>query len=281
MPETEARVVSAAVLLALLLAAGWWLGAFGGWRTRRRAAAFAARVGLPEAAADRGFARRVRRRQLIVLAGVALGVLAEALTGGSVALIWVGLAVGALADQLATPPAPAGGPRVAHHTGTSLTDYVPAWLVWAAVAAAGCAPLLALVWWLAPRAPVPPQATDTSGAQVAWLVAIAAAALVVSLLLARFLVRRRQRAASAADLAVDDSFRAQAVRDALHLTAATSLAVAFALSLALQDDDVAGVARHVGGYAPLVLLGAVAVVGTVHELTGGPRHWRRLHPVPA
>jgi hypothetical protein len=281
MQETEARVVSTAVLLALLLAAGWWLGAFGGWRTRRRATAVATRVGLPEVAHDHGFVRRVGRRQRIVLAGVALGLLASALTGGSIALVWVGLAVGALADQLATPPAPAGTPRVAHQTGTGVTDYVPAWLVRVAVAAAACAPLLALVWSLAPRGPAPPQSTDTSGAQVVWLVAVAAAGLVASLLLARFLVGRRQRAASAADLAADDAFRAQAVRDALHLTAATSLAVAFALAQALQDGDVTGAARHVGGYAPLVLLGAVTVVGSLHELTGGPRHWRRLHPVPA
>jgi hypothetical protein len=77
----------------------------------------------------------------------------------------------------------------------------------------------------------------------------------------------------------DDAFRAQAVRDALHLTAALSVIVVFGLSAALQDDDVTGPARQVGGWAPLVLLVAVAAVGTVQELTGGPRHWRRLHRV--
>ena len=220
----------------------------------------------------------MRRRQLIVLAGVALGLLAAALTD-SVALIWVGLAAGALADQLATPPAPADGPRIAHQTATGVTDYVPGWLVWVAVAAAGCAPLLALAWSLAPRRPAPPQGADTPGAQVAWPVAVAAGGLVASLLLALFLVRRRQRAASATDLAADDVFRAQAVRDALHLTAALSAAAVFGLSTALQDYDITGVARHLGGWAPPVLLVAVAVVGTVHELTGGPRHWRRLHQI--
>jgi hypothetical protein len=215
----------------------------------------------------------------MVLAGVALGVLAAALTDGSVALIWAGLAVGALADQLATPPAPADAPRVAHPTGTAVTDYVQAWLLVAVAAAACCAPLLALLWWVAPRGPAPPGSTDTSDAQVAGLVAVAAAGLAGSLLLARFLVGRRQRAGSAADLATDDAFRAQAVRDALQLTAALSVAVAFALAAALQDGDVTGFARHVGGWAPLVALGAVAVVGTAHELTGGPRHWRRLHRI--
>ncbi len=281
MPETEARIVWAATLLAVLLASGWWLGAFGGRRTRRRAVVFAARAGLPGAADRPAFVRRVARRQRIVLAGVALGLLASALTDGSVALIWVGLAVGALADQLATPPAPADAPRVAHPADTRLTDYVPGWLLAVVVAAAGCAPLLALLWAVAPRHAAPLYRPQTSGGQVAGLVAIAAAGLVASALLARFLVRRRQRAASAADLATDDAFRAQAVRDALQLTAATSLAVTFGLGTALQDPDVAGAARHVGGWAPLVLLLAAGAVGAAHEATGGPRHWRRLHPVAA
>jgi hypothetical protein len=279
MGETEARVVTALVLLALLAAAGWAVGAFGGPALRRRAAAFSTRVGLPDSGRDPAFVARVGRRQRIVLAGVALGVLAAVLTGGSVALIWVGLAVGALADQLATPAAADGAPRVGHANDTGVTDYVPAWLLAAVAAAAGCAPLLALVWSAAPRHTVPPASANTSAVEVAGLVAIAATGWAGSLLLARFLVRRRQRAASAADLATDDAFRAQAGRDALHLTAALSVAATFGLAIALQDDDVTGPARQLGGWAPLVLLVAVAVVGTVHELSGGPRHWRRLHRV--
>jgi len=279
MGATEARAVTAFVLLSLLLAAGWALGAFGGPMLRRRAAAYATRVGLPDAGRDTAFAARVGRRQRIVLGGVTLGVLTTALTGGSVVLIWAGLAVGALADQLAAPAA-LGPSRVAHPAGTGLTDYVPAWLLVTVTAAAGCAPLLALVWLVAPRGPVFPGSADTPAIEVAGWVAIAAAGWAGSLLLARFLVGRRQRAASAADLATDDAFRAQAVRDALHLTGALSIAAAFGVSNALQDDDVTGFARHLGGWAPLVLLVAVAVVGTVHELTGGPRHWRRLHRVP-
>jgi hypothetical protein len=280
-PETEVRIAWAATLLAVLLAAGWWLGAFGSRRRRRRAVAFAGRAGLPGAADQPGFVRRVARRQRIVLAGVALGLLASALTDGSVALIWVGLAVGALADQLATPPAPAGAPRVAHPADTRLTDYVPGWLLAAVAAAAACAPVLALLWVVAPRHAAPAYRPATPGGQVAGLVAVAIGGLVVSALLARFLVGRPQRAASAADLAADDAFRAQAVRDALHLTAATSLAVAFGLATALQDPDVAGAARHVGGWAPIVLLLAVVAVGIAHEVTGAARHWRRLHPVAA
>jgi hypothetical protein len=275
---TEARVLTALVLLSLLSAASWALGAFGGRALRRKAAAFGTRVGLPEAGRDPVFVARVGRRQRIVLAGVALGVLAAALTGGSVVLIWAGLAVGALADQLAAPVAPPGAPRVAHPTDTRLTDYVPAWLLWAVAAAAGCAPLLALLWSVAPRRPVPPASADTSALEVGGLVAVAAVGWAGSLLLARFLVGRPQRAASASDLVTDDAFRAQAVRDALQLTAALSYAAAFGLATALQDDDVTGLARDVGGWTPVVLLVAVAVVGTVHELTGGPRHWRRLHP---
>ena len=279
MSETEARVRTALVLLALVLAAGWALGAFGGRTLRGRAAAFATRAGLPDAGRDPTFVARVGRRQRIVLAGVALGVLAAALAGGSAVLIWVGLALGALTDQLAAPAAPPGSSRVAHPTGTSVADYVPAWLLAAVAAAAACAPLLALVWWVAPRGTVPAASADTSAVEVAGLVAIAVAGWAGSLLLARFLVGRRQRAASAADLATDDAFRAQAVRDALQLTTALSVAVALGLATALQDDDVIGSARQLGGWAPLALLVAVAVVGTVHELVGGPRHWRGLHRV--
>jgi hypothetical protein len=279
MSDTEARVSTAVVLVALLLAAGWALGAFGGPALRRKAAAVAVRVGLADAGRHPAFVARVRRRQRLVLVGIALGVLAATLTRGSVALIWAGLAVGALADQLAAPAAPPGAPRVAHPTGTSVTDYVPAWLLSAVAAGAAGAALLALLWSVAPRRTVPPASAGTSGVEVTALVAVAAAGLAGSLLLARFLVGRRQRAASTADLATDDAFRAQAVGDALHLTAALSVAVAFGLATALQDDDVIGIARQVGGWAPLVLLVAVAVVGTVHELTGGPRHWRRLHQI--
>ncbi len=279
MGETEARVVTALVLLSLLLAAGWALGAFGGGALRRRAGAFARRVGLPDAGRDPAFVARVGRRQRIVLLGVTLGVLAAVLTEGSVVLIWVGLAVGALADQFATPAAPPGAPRVAHQTETRVTDYVPTWLLAAVAAVAGCAPLLGLLWWTAPGGSAPPASRDTSPVEVVGWVAIAVAGWLCSLLLARFLVRRRQRAASAADLATDDAFRAQAVRDALQLTAALSIAAAFGVATALQDDDVTGLARHVGGFAPLVLLTAVAGVGTAHELTGGARHWRRLHRV--
>jgi hypothetical protein len=161
MGETEARVVTALVLLSLLLAAGCALGAFGGPALRRRAAAFATRVGLPDAGRDPAFAARVGRRQRIVLAGVALGVPAVVLTGGSVVLIWAGLAVGALADQLAAPAAPSGAPRVAHPTDTGVTDYVPTWLLAVVAAAAGCAPLLALLWWVAPTTRSGPKRSAT------------------------------------------------------------------------------------------------------------------------
>jgi hypothetical protein len=82
---------------------------------------------------------------------------------------------------------------------------------------------------LAPRGGVDADVPGTPGTEVAGLVAVAAAALAGSLLLARFLVRRRQRVSS----------------------------------------------------APIVLLLAVAAVGTIHEATGGPRYWRGWLPVPA
>jgi hypothetical protein len=276
MSQTEAAWITTGIWYALLLVAGWQLGALGGARLgHERAVRYAARVGLP-GDVDAGLVRRVVRRQRFVLVGVGLGILAVALTGGSVALIWAGLAVGALADQLASPAAPDDAPRVAHTADTRLTDYVPGWLVWTAVAAAACAPLLALLWVVAPRGGPLADVPGTPGGEVVSLVAVAAAGLAGSLVLARFMVRRRQRVASAADLATDDAFRAQAVRDALHLTAATSITVAARLSLALSDQDVQGVTRRVGGWTPIVLLLALAAVGTVHELTGGPKHWRRL-----
>lgn len=57
--------------------------------------------------------------------------------------------------------------------------------------------------------------------------------------------------------------------------------MAFALSLALHDPTVQGVARPVGGWAPIILLLAAVAVGTVHEAGGGPRYWRGRLPVPA
>ena len=57
--------------------------------------------------------------------------------------------------------------------------------------------------------------------------------------------------------------------------------MAFALSLALHDPAVQGVARPVGGWAPIILLLAAVAVGTVHEAGGGPRYWRGPLPVPA
>jgi hypothetical protein len=278
MTDTAARWVTVGIWFVPLTLAGWRLGALGGAAAERdRAARFAARVGLPGDVGP-GLVRRVVRRQRFVLAGVALGVVAMLAAGGSVALIWAGLAVGALADQLASPAAPDGAPRVAHTAGTRLTDYVPGWLLGAVLAAFACVPALALLWLVAPRGGVLADVPGTSGAEVAGLVAVAVAGLAGSLALAAFLVRRRQRAASAAGLATDDAFRAQAVRDALHLTTAMSLAVAFGLSLALQDPAVQGVARVVGGWTPIVLLLGLIAVGVVHEATGGPRHWRRRLP---
>jgi hypothetical protein len=120
-----------------------------------------------------------------------------------------------------------------------------------------------------------------SGATATVLALTALAGLVVSAGLARLVVRRRQAVGTPAELAADDALRAQAVRDALHLTAAISLAVAFVLSLALAEPDVDGPLRRVAGYTPLVLLLAVFLVGSLHELSGGPRWWRKRLPAEA
>lgn len=281
MIETEARLAWLAFLFAVLLLFAWRLGALGGSvRPRRRTAGFAARAGLPAAdPPDEGLLRRVVRRQRFVLAGVALGmVAANWLPDLWPAALYAGLAVGAVADQLSWPPAPPETPRVAHATTTRLSDYVPRALLAAVVLGAAAAPVLAGLWAVAPRTERNLDIHELSGPGVAGLVLIAAAGLAASLALARLVVRRRQAVTSPADLAVDDALRAQAVRDALHLSAATSVLVALALSGGLVEQDVDGVLRRVGGWLPLGVLLALAVVGTVHEVRG-PRHWRsRLHP---
>lgn len=286
MTPDQARLVTVAFWAVVLLYFGWQLGAFGGaGREWRRARAFAERAGLPAEAVDAVLVRRVVRRQRFVLAGVALGLAAPAVLPGEFALLYVGLALGAVADQLTTPRPPAGTPRVAHATSTRLGDYVPSWLFAAATAAALTTPVLAVLHELAPRKAQNIVFDRMSGAAATGLVLTALAGLAVSVLLARLVVRRRQTVGSLTELAVDDALRAQAVRDALHLTAATSVVVAFVLSLALAEPDVVdGPLRRVAGWTPIVILIGLAVVGTVHEATGGPTHWRRrlpAEPTPA
>lgn len=276
MTPDHARLVNVAFWAVLLLFFGWRLGAFGGaGREWRRARAFADRAGLPADAVDAALVRRVVRRQRFVLAGVALGAAAQAVIPGDLALLYVGLALGAFADQLATPPPPPGTPRVAHATSSRLGDYVPSWLFAAVTAAALTTPVLAVLHELAPRKAQDIVFDRMSGAAATGLVLTAFAGLAVSVLLARLVVRRRQAVGSPTELAVDDAFRAQAVRDALHLTAAISVVVAYVLALALAEPDVVdGPLRRIAGWTPIVMLVGLAVVGTVHVATGGPTHWR-------
>jgi hypothetical protein len=274
-----AEPVVLAVELGVLLLVGRWLGALGGARRVRRAAGrFARRAGLP-AGSEPALAGRVVRRRRFVLAGIAVGLLAA----GAVDQLWfaalyAGLAAGAVADRLTQPAMPPGTPRVAHATNTRVTDYVPRWLLGAVAVAAAAVPTLAVLWLVAPRTERNLGDPELSGGLVLALVLLTLAALLASRWLARVIVERRVAAGSAADLAIDDALRAQAVRDALHLSAATSVLAAYAVSAGLVEQDVDGVLRRVGGWFPLVLLAALAVVGTAHEVRG-PRHWRsRLHP---
>lgn len=285
MSPAEARLVTVAIWAVLLVFFGWRLGAFGGARRqRRRAQAFAERAGLPAEAVDATLIHRVIRRQRFVLAGVVLGLAAAPYVPGDLALLYVGLALGAVADQLTTPPPPPGTPRVAHATSTRLADYVPGWLFAVVTAAALTGPVLAVLFQIAPRKEQAVAFVPTSGVAATGLGLTSLAGLAVSVGLARLVVRRRQAVGSPAELAADDALRSQAVRDALHLTAAISLAVAFVLSLALAEPDVDGPLRRVAGLTPLVLLFGIFVVGTVHELSGGPRWWRKrlpAEPAPA
>lgn len=269
-------LVLAVFLLVPVAVAACWAGVFGGpVLQRRRADQFARRTGLVHPAPP-DLVVRVLRRQRLVFAGIALGAVAAAVSGAEVglALLYIGLAVGSLADQLVAPRPARGTPRVARPADSRLTDYVPGWVFAVAVAAAALVPVLAA---LCLGAAVPPGAGPGPASPVELLggTALALGALGASLALARFLVRRPQPATSAADLDRADALRAQAVRDALHLTAAVSVCTAWQFAYVLTGLDVAGWVRDLGSLLWLGLLLGVAVVACTHELTGGPRHWRR------
>jgi hypothetical protein len=167
---------------------------------------------------------------------------------------------------------------VAHATSIRVTDYVPAWLLVAVAAGAATAPVLAALRLIAPRTERNLGDRELADDTAALLVLLVLLGLVTSLWLARLIVSRRATAGSPAELAADDALRAQAVRDTLHLSAATSVLCALPLGYSLMEQDVDGVLRRVGGWLPLGVLVALAVVGSVHEVRG-PRHWRaRLHP---
>lgn len=275
-----AVLVWTAVWGLVLAVCSWRLGALGGRRAqRRRAAAFARRSGLPAGEPDPALVRRVVRRQRFVQAGITVGLVASTQAHDLwVVAIYAGLALGAVADRLLQPPVPPGAPRVAHGTDTRLTDYVPRWLLGAAVVAAAVPPLFALLWVAAPRTERDLVDTELSGGTAVLLVLAALAALAASLGLARLVVRRPAAAGTPWDLATDDALRAQAVRDSLHLSAATSVATAYVLSWGLVEQDVDGALRAVGGWFPFAALLLLLVVAVGHEVRG-PRHWRsRLHP---
>lgn len=273
MTETEARLAGAVVLVGAVLAvAAGAHGILGGGRLQaRRAARVGARLGLEPELVDRMFVRRVVRRYRFVVGGLVLGLLASWLTGGPLSLGYAGLAVGAVVDQLATPrPAP-GTRRVAHPVSRRLTDYVPGWLVGVTAAAAAGPAVLGVLGRLA----APDTAPRGSLTMAAGLVLLPAAALAGALAVARHLIDRPQPAASAEDLQRNEAIRAQAVRDILQLSAAVSLVTAWRLADSFLGPDIEGTLRRVAGLLPLGLLLGVLVVGLVHELTGGPRHWRR------
>ncbi|HEV7654565.1 MAG TPA: hypothetical protein VGP36_07485 [Mycobacteriales bacterium] len=258
----------------VLLIYSWRLGALGDARQERRhATAVARRFGLPPDAVDDTLVRRIARRQRFVQTGVLVGLLFTPFLQAWFVPLYAGLALGAAVDQVAAPRLPADTPRVAHVTDLRLSAYVPAWLLVASALGAACAPVLLLVWAVAPRTPPVPVA-DPSTAGAVTLAALSLLGLGVSLGLARFVVGRPQAAGSSTELAVDDALRAQAVRDALHITAVVSLTTTMVLGL--KEGEVGGALRYLGGALPVVLLAGIALAGITHELTAGPKHWRRL-----
>ncbi|HEY6744855.1 MAG TPA: hypothetical protein VI357_03970 [Mycobacteriales bacterium] len=270
----SAAVTVWVILLALVALFSWRLGALGTRsEERRHAAAVARRFGLPAGAVDQAFVRRVARRQRFVQTGVLLGLIVTTFVDAWLVPLYAGLALGAVADQLATPRLPPDTPRVAHATDARLRAYVPEWLLVAAAAAAACGPALAVLWAVAPTTEPRALHPEISTIETVALALASLGGLAVSLGLARFVVRRPQAAGSPADLAVDDAFRAQAVRDALHITAVVSLATCFVLGL--KETEIGGSLRHVGGMLPVVLLLGIPAAGILHEFTAGPKHWRR------
>ena len=283
MSTTTARLIGMGLLTGALLVTAWAKGALAGGRAHRKAAErFAARTGLPAEAVDDQLARRVVRRHRLVVVGFWAGLVTASLLGTSWALGYVGLAFGAVADRLLGHPAAPNAPRTAHGRDTRITDYVPGWLLAAVGLAVLCAGTLAVCWAAAPRLPrdashydLPP---EQSVGLVVWLVAGAAG----SAALTRLVVHRAQPVASAAELAVDDALRSQAVRDALHLATAAAAATALAFATALNAQAADSSLRAVAGWTPTAFLVALAVVGTWHEAVRGPAYWRsRLHPEPA
>lgn len=196
----------------------------------RRAAVerFARRAGLPPATVDDAAAQRVVRRDRIALAGVVLALppgqylLDQGLVFASIAAGYVGLAVAALIGHVTARTTPPG-PRVAHATSRTVTAYVPPWLLGVAVAGAAMTVSLLVAWALTPRVDAPVSPTDATAVPTFLLGAAVVGALVVSLWAARVVAGGRQVAGSPEHLAVDDALRAQTVRDCLHLTAATTI----------------------------------------------------------
>lgn len=277
-----------AVQAAAWLLAAWNRGAIGGRRDREQAAAaFARKSGLQDQdPPDDELVRRVVRRHRFGLAGAAIGFYAVAplVTVNiwpSLALLYLGLATGAVLALLTAPRPAADSPRVAHATGTRLTDYVPPWIVAVLVAAAAVA--LGLVTVVA--AAEAGSAVDRSGnpmivqdGALPAAAVVAAGALVASLAAARVVAGRRRTVASAAGLAVDDALRASAVRDCLQISAAASAYVVIEASQLLGLQVFGEVGHVLQEWTPALALIAVVAVLLVFRSTHGAQRWRgRLH----
>jgi hypothetical protein len=277
MTPRQADLVFTGILLAFVAVTAWGNGAIGIERSRRRAAArFARRSGLPAEPPAPALVARVARRNRFVMAGVAAGAALSSLdAGGSFwpVLLYLGLAIGAVVARFTEPAPPESSPRVAHAAETAVGDYVPGWLLLVVRLTAAAVVGYAVLALAAPRRddPAPPVLSDV---QVALLAVLAVAGCALAGMLARLVVRRRRAVVSADELDVDDALRGSAVRDCFQLSAAISLLALLATCAALTDQPVEGFSRRVGGWTPVVALAAVAVVGTVFELTGGHRWWR-------
>lgn len=293
-------IVFYALVAAIWLVAAWSRGVIGGRRHREQAALrFAREAGLPvDDPPDAGLVRRVVRRHRFVLAGALTG-FALGLAGPDSgwlmsALLYVGVAAGAVVARFTEPRPAVDSPRFAHATEIRVTDYVPPWIVAMVALGAGAAVVLA-AYVLTARGPFPLRTPDpdldevvqptrwmTSDAEVVATAAVAVAATALAVVLARLVVDRRRAATSTAELAVDDALRASAVRDCLQLSAAVSFTALISISFALTEPSVADLPRRIGGWAPGVMLAALAIVHVAFQATRGAQRWRaRLHAQPA
>lgn len=263
-------------------------------RRRAQAHAYARRIDLrlEEGMTDVVAARLARRRCAGVVTGALLGSVTAVLLDGlrpdrtawsatwlAFLAFFLGLALGsaAVAWYESSRPLPAG-PRVARATVPEHGDYVPRLERWGAWGMAGVSALVA-AGLAAVDGTGLVELGDLPGALVAAAVVAPLVAVVADELAARWLLRRRQVAATTLQLAWDDALRSRTLRDSVTVALVTALYAPLALLGVVGDRQEGGWPANpgVGLVSGIVLvLVLVALVMTVTSLVSRPEgHFRR------